>query len=154
MKFVIMKVLTIDQKKQWAKTLYTKEGVSVAKELALRVGVTEKTMGKWIAEGNWKTLKKSLLITRQEQLAALYNELEQVNNYIQTKPEGKKFADSKEADARRKLIKDIESLEQETSLNDVYNVARKMLEHWRVIDIDKTKLLTECFDHLISTMLQ
>ncbi|MCO5229602.1 MAG: DDE transposase family protein [Chitinophagales bacterium] len=149
-----MKVLSIEQKKQWAKILYTKEGVSVVKELATRVGVTEKTMGKWVADGNWKTLKKSLLLTRQEQLAALYNELEQVNNHIQTKPEGKRFADAKEADARRKLIKDIESLEQETSLNDVYNVARKMLEHWRTIDIEKTKLLTECFDHLISTILQ
>lgn len=149
-----MKELSISQKKEWAQSLYTKEGLTIAKELALKVGVTEKTMGRWINEGEWKTLKRSLLLTRQEQLAMLYAELEQINTHIQTKPEGKKFADSKEADARRKLVKDIESLEQETSLNDIFNVARMMLEFWRPLDLDKTKILTEAFDALIVSRLQ
>lgn len=149
-----MAKLTNAQKKEWARTLFCKEGLTAINELATKVGVTPKTMSKWITEGQWRTLKRSLLLTRQEQLVMLYTELEQINNHIQSKAEGSRFADAKEADARRKLVKDIEALETETSLNDIFNVAKVVLEYWREIDLEKTLIITEAFDEVIISKLK
>ncbi len=44
-----------ETEREYAKLLFVKEGLP-QKEIAERVKVTEKTIGKWIQEGNWKDL--------------------------------------------------------------------------------------------------
>lgn len=68
-----------------ARLLYLNESLT-AKEIAERVGVTEKTIGKWIAEGNWETLKVSLMTTKDTQLAKLYGQLAALQHHIATRP--------------------------------------------------------------------
>jgi len=63
------------QEKEYARILYVSERITY-KEIAERVGVTEKTVGKWAEAGNWDRLRKSLLTTRQSQLVHWYNQLE------------------------------------------------------------------------------
>lgn len=72
------------QEKEYARVLFVSENLS-QKEIADRVGVTEKTLGKWIDEGEWKKLKRSLLNTRHNQLNMLYDQLEWLNNHIATR---------------------------------------------------------------------
>ncbi|MBY0488188.1 MAG: hypothetical protein K2P85_13525 [Flavobacteriaceae bacterium] len=71
--------------KDYAKILFVNENIS-QKEIALRVKVTEKTLTKWIIEGKWEALKKSMLVTKDNQLTALYDQLEIMTNEIKTRP--------------------------------------------------------------------
>lgn len=73
------------QQKEYAKTLFVKEDLH-QKIIAERVGVTEKTIGKWIAEGGWKKIKLSMLVTKDNQIAALYEQLDKMNEEIKNRP--------------------------------------------------------------------
>src|SRR5690606_5874655 len=103
--------LSNKQKREHAKLLYTRDGITVYKEIARRVNATEHSIGRWAKEDNWELYRKNMLLTREEQMQNLLNELAELNEFIKQKPEGKRFANAKEGDVRRKLIKDIKELE-------------------------------------------
>ena len=65
-----MAELSIVQKKEWAKLLFTKENLTQG-EIAERVGVSRVTINKWANTENWELLKVSITITREEQLKSL-----------------------------------------------------------------------------------
>jgi transcriptional regulator with XRE-family HTH domain len=68
-----------------AKILFVNEGVS-QKEIAERLNLTEKTVSKWAKDGEWDKLKTSMLVTKDNQLTALYRQLENLNVEIATRP--------------------------------------------------------------------
>jgi transposase len=148
------KNLTIRERKEWAKTIYVNEPHITQKALAARVDVSENSIGKWIREGEWDKLRKNLLLTREEQLHKLLNELEELNNYIQTKNEGHRFADAKEADVRRKLIKDIKDLETKASIAETVSVCSRIVEWMSKSDLEKAKELASLFDSFIKHHLK
>ena len=61
-----------------AKILFVNEGAN-QKEIAARLDVSEKTIGKWVKDGEWEKLKVSMLVTKDNQLTALYRQLENLN---------------------------------------------------------------------------
>jgi transcriptional regulator with XRE-family HTH domain len=71
--------------KYLAKVLFVNDNIS-QKEIAERLKVTEKTVSKWANEGDWEKLKISLLVTKDNQLTALYGQLQTVNDEIKTRP--------------------------------------------------------------------
>lgn len=71
--------------KDLAKILFVNEGVT-QKEIAERLNLTEKTVSKWVKEGEWDKLKTSMLVTKDNQLTALYRQLENLNSEIATRP--------------------------------------------------------------------
>lgn len=73
-----------DLDKDYARRLYL-DG-NTQKEIAQRLGRTEKTIGKWKEEGKWEDLRKSLLVTKDTQLASLYSQLDKLNKEIQSRP--------------------------------------------------------------------
>lgn len=140
--------------KEHAKLLYTKENITLQKELAERVGVSEKTIGIWINDGGWTKLKKNFILTREEQLANLLSELEAINAAIKTKPEGQRFADSKEANVRRYLIRDIKDLETKALLPELISSQTQFLDFVRkTYDLDTTKLVAGYVDAFIKSKL-
>lgn len=68
-----------------AKVLFVNDNVS-QKEIAERLKVTEKTVGKWVKDGDWEKLKISLLVTKDNQLTGLYNQLAATMEEIKTRP--------------------------------------------------------------------
>lgn len=68
-----------------AKILFVNEGAT-QKEIANRLDVSEKTIGKWVKDGEWEKLKVSMLVTKDNQLTALYRQLENLNTEISTRP--------------------------------------------------------------------
>lgn len=70
--------------KDLAKILFVNEGAT-QKEIAERLNVSEKTMGKWVKDGDWEKLKVSMLVTKDNQLTALYRQLENLNTEISTR---------------------------------------------------------------------
>ena len=71
------------EQKEYAKFLFTEKNFT-QKEIAEKVGITEKTLKKWIDEndGEWKKLKKSLMVTKANQIKSFYEQLERLNELI------------------------------------------------------------------------
>lgn len=136
----------------WAKTLITKEGLT-QKEAAERVGVTAATMNKWYQDGNWENLKKNILLTRQEQMIMLQDELVRLNEFISNKEEGARWADSKEANIRRYLIKDIKDLETKAAIPEIIHACQGLLEFIRKVDLSKAQELSRFVDGYIKSLL-
>lgn len=65
---------------------YLSERDFTQKELAEKVGVTEKTISDWINILKLADKKRSLLVTKRSQLQNLYNLLEKINEDIKSRP--------------------------------------------------------------------
>lgn len=74
------------EQKEYAKFLFTEKNIT-QKEIAERVGITEKTLTKWINENDeeWKKLKKSLMTTKAAQITSFYEQLERMNDEIKNR---------------------------------------------------------------------
>ncbi len=73
------------KEKEYARVLFLSDQNLTQKEMAEKVGITEKTLIKWIDQEGWRDLKKSLLVTKTSQLSNLYNQMEWLNNLIATR---------------------------------------------------------------------
>ena len=91
-----------------AQTLFM-QGYS-QKEIAKKLGKVEQTVSRWSKEGNWKTQKTNILMSKDSRLSELYEELNEFNRMIKSK-ESFKVATHNEALVRRMLINDIVALE-------------------------------------------
>lgn len=139
------------QEREYARILFVSENLH-QKEIAERVGVTEKTIAKWIQEGDWKKLKRSLLTTKQNQLSQLYDQLEWQNNEIAKRE--LKVATSKEADVISKITAAIQRLEIEASIGETVEVGRNLIDFIRQTDLDFAKKVTAYFDLFIQTKMR
>ena len=135
-----MAELTNEQKKAWAKTLYTRETLTQA-EIAERVGVSRVTVNNWIGKGNW------------EQLKNLYRQLAELNNAIMGKPEGERFPNAAEADTISKLSNAIKKLETEVGLADIISVFSDLLKWVRTYDSTQAKEITPLLDAFVKSKL-
>lgn len=140
-----------NQRKEWAKLIFLRENVT-QQEIAERVGVSRLTVNRWVKE--WEGLKLNLLQTREERIASTLAQLDELDRSIAKKEEGKRFPTAAEADIRRKLTADLEALEQEASIRDIYNVSRGLLDYIRQTDLGKAKELSDYFDSYITVKLR
>ena len=67
---------------------------------------------------------------------------------------GKRFPTTAEADIRRKLTADLEALEQDASVRDIYNVSRGLLDYIRRIDLERAKEISDYFDAYIKDRMK
>lgn len=142
----------IEKAKGYAKILFVKDKLT-QKEIALKTGISEKTIGKWAADGNWEKERKNFVLTRQEQMSNLLDELTEINEFIKNLPEGKRFADSKLGDVRRKLIKDIKELETSSSKPEAISACISLMEFIRKIDVKVAQDLAKYIDAFIKSIL-
>lgn len=71
---------------QYAKMLFTDNSQKLSnKEIAERVGVRPNTISNWIKKGNWDKLRQSLMVTRQQMITDLYEQLDLLNTSIKTR---------------------------------------------------------------------
>lgn len=142
--------LTKKEEREYARMLYVNERITY-KEIAARVGVTEKTISKWASEDGWEKLRKSLLTTRQAQLVHWYNQLDSINEAI-SKRDG--IPTNAEADTMSKTTSNIQKLEFETSIGEYIEVGRKVLTFIQGINLADAKLLKNYFDAFINAKLK
>lgn len=141
------------RKKEYAKLLYTKQGVTVGKELAERVGTSAQTISKWINKEGWESLRACLVITKDEQLRRLYGQLIELNDYIEGREAGSRYASGNEADTIIKLTKAIKQLETETSIADATEVLTNFVIHIRQDDFETAKLVMDMGDAYIKSLM-
>ena len=139
------------QRKEFAKLIFLRENLT-QQEIADRVGVTRATVNKWAKE--WEGLRLNLLQTREERISSPLSQLDELDRSIAGKEEGRRFPTTAEADIRRKLTADLEALEQEASVRDIYNVSRGLLDFVRRIDLDRAKELSDYFDSYIKDRMK
>lgn len=139
----------LQQKRGYAKLLFTKEKLT-QKEIAIRIGISQNTISKWASEDNWEAAQKSLMLTREEQLRNMMEELDILNCEIAKS--GRKYATKEQAYIRDTLVQNINKLEIEVTAHETYNVAKEMIGYYRGIDLDKAKTLAEDFDEFIKTL--
>lgn len=145
------KDLSNEQKREWAQILFTKERLS-QKEIAAKVGASEKTICIWKEKHMWEQLRKSLLVTKEEQLRKLYNQLDFITNEIEEREY--QVANSKEADVISKITSSIKQLETETSIAECFEVGKQFIQFLRKNDLEKAKETTALFDAFIQTQLK
>ena len=120
------------------------------KEIAAKINVSEQTISKWSKTDHWDNLKKNLVNSKTERLSELYDELMALNTMIKTREEGFRFPNSKEADIRRKLIRDIADLERKYNIGQTTVIARDFITFCRDIDFDFSQKANEYFDLFIN----
>lgn len=141
-------------KEEHARLLFTRDGITSFKELSERTGATAKTISGWCKAGNWDKFRQNILLTRDEQMQNLLAELTELNEAIKLKKAGSRYADSKEADIRRKLIRDIKDLSTKASVAEVIEACIRIVKWVSISDLDKAKELTGLFDAYIKDCLK
>lgn len=144
----------MQRKYDHAKLLYTVEGVTVQKELAERVGVSPQTINKWVQNEAWESYRASVIITKEAELSRLYMQVTELNDFIMQKPQGQRFANSKEADAMVKLTGAIRQLETDTSVADTIEVLKNFINNIRQDNYEKAKEVTNLADIFIKSILK
>ncbi|MDR0505458.1 MAG: helix-turn-helix domain-containing protein [Dysgonamonadaceae bacterium] len=144
--------LTILQKKEWAKLLYTKENLTQA-EIADRVGVTRITVNRWINAENWETLKVSISITNEEQLKNLYRQLAEIQNAILGREDGARYAMPAEAEVIRKLTISIKQLQAELGLSEITSVFGGLIQFLRTYEPARVKEIAPVLDAYVKSKL-
>lgn len=131
-----------------AKHLFISDNSITQKEIAEKVGVTEKTIGDWIQKHNWGSLRKSLLTTKTSQIALMYNQMEVLNNEIAERES--KYATSKETDILIKLSTTIKNLETEAGVGELVQMGRELVKYVAQTDYELSKTFTKVFDEFIN----
>lgn len=138
------------QQREHARLLYVGERITL-KEVAERVKVTEKTVGKWCKEDGWDALRKSLLTTRQTQLTRWYNQLDTISSKIE---ERDNIPTNTEADTMSKITSNIQKLEIEIGLGEIVETGKKVITFIQQINLDDAKLFKNYFDEYINNRVR
>lgn len=144
----------IEVRKNLARTLFTKDGVTTQKELAERVGITEKTIGKWIKDENWESERTSLLLTREKELKRTYKQYTALNDSIELRGKGADFPTPKEADILIKIAASIAKLETEVSAQEAIEVLMATVNFARTENLEEAKIVMKWADLFIKTKLK
>lgn len=135
------------QAQEYAKLLYTQMGLT-QKEIAARVGVTEKTIGNWKERESWDELKTVLTTTRSSVIKNLQRQMELWQLQI-----GDNLAGTKEVDILVKLAAAINSLEKETGISEMVDTGMKFIQFLQQHDHEIAKEAAHFFDLFIKTKI-
>ncbi len=136
--------------KEYAKLLFTSSNDS-QKVIAARVGVTEKTLGKWVSEGMWHSYRKSLLTSKKDQLSRLYDILSNVTSKIE---ELEGVGDTKLADMMIKYTAAIRNLEVETNTAQIMDSLKMFITWLLTNDAEQAKNIIDLADGFIQEKLK
>jgi transcriptional regulator with XRE-family HTH domain len=144
--------LTVKQKKDWAKLLYTKEHLTQA-EIAERVGVSRVSMSRWVTAEKWEMLKVSITMTNEEQLKNLYRQLAELNKTILEREEKARCARPAEATAIKDLTASIRNLRTDMGLDEIITVTGNLIEWVRTYQYDRLKEITVLVDAYVQSKI-
>ena len=140
-------------RKDLAKTLYVNGSVT-QEEIAAKVGTTRQTVSRWIRDGAWDQVKASYTITPEQILAGLNRQIIEINNKVNSRPEGERFATVAEADTLAKLASSIKKIETDAGIADIVNVGIKFTNWLRQTDLDLAKRFSDLLDAFIKDQLK
>lgn len=110
--------MNFQKKKELAKELYLNTTLT-QKEIAERVGVTEKTLKKWREAGDWEKLKSAMLSTKDEIISRY---LRMINSILEIAENDDRAVTDAEADKISKLNKAMDAINKELGLSVIIQV--------------------------------
>lgn len=131
-----------------AKSLFL-DGNYTQEEIAEKIGTTRQTVARWIKRGNWEEIKASVTITPTQIIAQWNRQIVEINNNINARPQGERFATTQEADALAKLAGAIKKLETDLGVADFVSVSMRFLTWLRALDVNEAKHFNRLFDAFI-----
>jgi transcriptional regulator with XRE-family HTH domain len=146
------KELSLQQKKDYAKLLFVQESLT-QKQIAQKVGISEKTMSKWSNDEHWDTLRKSLLVTKEENIRRLYIMLDALTQPVDGDG-GKYTVTPAIADTMIKLTAAIKNLEtQDITTSEIFAVGKRAITWAQANQPEDVATLIELFDGFIKDTL-
>lgn len=146
--------ISISDKQYLAKILYTREQLT-AKVVAKRVGVSEKTIGAWVDKFGWKNLRNRLLVSKDQVLNNLYEQLEELNNTIRQRNEGARFGDTKEADILIKYTASIRNLETDLAIADLVEAGIRFVKYLQKVSaIDQVMEVSDLWNSFLQSSIK
>mgnify|MGYP001039024668 CR=1 FL=1 len=141
-------------KQYLAKILYTREQLA-GKVVAKRVGVSEKTMSRWVDTFGWKNLRNRLLIGKDQILSNLYEQMEELNTSIRKKNEGQRYGNTKEADIQIKLTASIRNLETDLAIADLVESGIRFIKYLQKVGtIDQVLEVSDLWNSFLQTSIK
>lgn len=140
-----------ETERDYAKLLFIEHGLFF-KDIAVKVKVTEKTIGKWASDGKWAAQKKSLLATRTNIIDNLTEQIELLQLAINKRDD--KMASSKETDQLIKLAGAIKKLETDTGLGETISIVRDFINFTQTINFEISKTITDYADMFINAKMR
>ncbi|MCD6012459.1 MAG: helix-turn-helix protein [Flavipsychrobacter sp.] len=129
-----------NEKRTQARNLYLQSDLTQA-QIAQLTGVSQKTISQYISDNKWDLIKE-----RAKQIPALFleqmnSEIEEINQEIASRPIGKRYPTSREAEVRRKIICSMDAIKERQSvgthiqaiINFIAHVAEESPEHAHLI---------------------
>jgi hypothetical protein len=98
-------------------------------EIAEQVGVSEKTISRWSVKGGWTALKKASVQAPAVIVQQMYDEIEEINTAIRSRPEGQRQPTAVEAELRRKIITSIRAVKRQVSTPELYQALRAFTKY-------------------------
>lgn len=95
------------------------------KTIAAKLEVSETTISKWVNDFGWKKLRGRLLAGKEELLNDSYEELEELNAVIRSRPKGQRYSSNAEADTKVKLTAAIRNLESDLGIADLVESGKR-----------------------------
>ena len=141
------KNLTNKEKEDLALDLYLSTDKN-QKEIAKSVGVSEKTIGKWITE-EWKLQKIALTITGKNLIAAYYSQLNELNEAINARDKGSRFPTSEEADIMSKIKSAIVAIDKKKNVSIYIEVFEEFTNWLRMKDLPFTQNVIDFFTEFL-----
>jgi len=145
--------LSKTQQKDWARELFIR-GDHTQKELAIKVGVAEKTMSRWVNEGRWETMRKGLMATKSEILKDLYDTLAAMKDEARIAATDNDPATKPDTDGIYKLALAIKKLETTTGIGEMIETGTKFIKFIQIEDHALAQQVTTYFDLFITAVLK
>lgn len=137
-----------NNKKRIAQQLYLDSGYT-QEEIASSVGVARQTVSRWIHTEKWNELREAKKVTPAELIISWKKQIMEINQQIQARPRGERYASTAEADTIGKLTGAIKKLEGELGISDIVACSIQFLSWLRGVDADKAIEFNQLFNAFI-----
>jgi hypothetical protein len=142
-----------NQKKEWAKQLFVKGELS-QKDISAKVGISEQTICKWVKDGKWETMRKTLMTTKSEILHDLYDTLEAMKKEAKLAATDGDPATKPDTDGIYKLTLAIKKLEVDTGIGEMIETGTRFIKFVQNEDLSLAQEITKWFDLFVESRLK
>lgn len=136
-------------KKENARLLFM-QGEKTQLEIADLVGINKNTLSKWVVKEQWNLQKRSLIVSAEETLFWLYEQIEALREDIKKREGGNRLIGSKDADIIIKLTSAIDKFQVDHKMKEVFSVMKGFLDHIRSYDPEKAKEISGYVDMFVN----
>lgn len=140
------------QKKEYAKMLYLKGGLTQA-EIADRSGLSRQTISSTIKKDKWDILKAETAMTDEEMILQIRQQINEVKQEIDSRAADKRKYTPADLDGLRKLYKTMKELKGEATVADMISFGEKFISYVRPIDSEFTKTFSDLYSAFITDKL-